>query len=137
MIQDWSPNIMLIAGLSSWAIGFYITADWQFGIADTQSGSGPSVSYGGIISLLRYLQPLGSLMLIYLLLTTRSKSALFIFIATVCADIVLGFLGDSKEIAVRAAVLYLFSAMLLRERLPVIQGILFIMIAGILFNIHA
>lgn len=136
MIQEWSPNIMLIAGLSSWAIGFYITAGWQFGIADTQSGSGPSVSYGGIISLLRYLQPLGSLILIYLFLTTRSKSTLFIFIGTVCADVILGFLGDSKEIAIRAAVLYLFSAMLLRERLPVIQGILFIMIAGILFNIH-
>ena len=135
--RDWSPAVMLAAGTVIWAIGFYVTTTWQFGIADRYSNVTLSQSIGGFVSLLRMLHPLGSLILIYLFLTSRSKPALFVLVITMLADVVLGFLGDSKEIAVRAPILYLFSAVLLRERLPLAQGIAFLLITSILFSVFS
>lgn len=136
--REWSPGIMLPIGVLLWAVGFYVTANWQFGFADRYSAAANVTNaFGGFLSLFRILQPLGSLVLIYLFLTSRSKGTLTILIATMLADVALGFLGDSKEIAVRAPALYIFSVVLLRERLPMIQGIAFILIAGIAFSVFS
>lgn len=135
--RDWSPAVMLTAGIVIWAIGFYVTATWQFGVGDRFARASISQAYGGFVSLFRILQPLGSLILIYLFLTSRSKVSLLVLVATMLADIVLGFVGDSKEIAVRAPILYLFSAVLLRERLPLAQGIAFLLAASIAFSLFS
>lgn len=135
--REWSPRIMIALGALLWITGFYITAQWQFGIGDRYSGVTLSHSLGGFISLLRMLQPLGSLVLIYCFLTSRSKFALLIMAATMLGDLALGFLGDSKEIALRAPLLYLFSTVILRERLPLTQGIVFILAAGVAFSLFS
>lgn len=135
--REWSPSIMLGTGLLMWAIGAYFTMSWQFGVADRYAAVTISHSFGGFMSLFRQFQPVGSLILIYVFLTSRSKMALLALIATMLVDVVLGFLGDSKEIALRAPLLYLFSAVLLRERLPVAQGIAFLLIASIAFSLFA
>lgn len=134
--RDWSPTAMLGGGVLIWAIGFYITVIWQFGVAD-RFGGHTLTQFHAFLSLLRILQPLGSLILIYLFLTSRSKLVLITLIATMLADLVLGFLGDSKEIAVRAPALYLFSAVLLRESLPLTQGMVFLLVASMAFSLFS
>ena len=134
MIRDWSHKSMTILGFSFWLIGIYIETTLRFGVLDMMANV-TATSATGFIILLRYLQPLGSLILIYLLLTTRKKSVLIIFIITVLIDFSIGFIGDSKVIAVRAPLLYLFSFVLLRERVPLIKTVVFILVAGLMFNV--
>jgi hypothetical protein len=137
LTREWSPKVTGILGILFWAVGFYITMMWQFGFGDRNVDVAVSQVFGGFLSLLRYLQPLGTLVLIYLALSSRKRSAYFLLILTLLADFVLGFLGDSKEIAFRGPLLYLFSLVVLRERLPVVQGVVFILVAGIAFNLFA
>lgn len=134
LTKDWRPGITLMLGIVFWIIGFYITASWQFGVSDRYAGISISHSLGGFIALLRILQPLGSLVLIYLFLTTGNKTALFALIITMLGDLGLGFVGDSKEIAIRAPLLYLFSVVMLREKLPLHQSVIFILVAGFAFS---
>jgi hypothetical protein len=134
LTRDWSPKTIVALGILFWTIGFYINAIWQFGIGDRYSGTTISAEYGGFISLLRMLQTLGTLLLIYLYLSTRNKVVLLILLFTIIADFGLGFVGDSKEIAFRDLLLYIFSVLVLRERLPIVEGIVFILIAGVGFS---
>lgn len=137
LTREWSPKSMLILGILFWVIGFAITTYWQFGMGDRFSGFRLPPSIGGFVGLMRILQPLGTLVLIYLFLTTQNRLTLSLLIFTMVADFGLGFLGDSKELAVRGPLLYLFSYILLRERLPLIQVVAFILAAGLAFNIFA
>ncbi len=137
LTREWSSGSMLKLGILFWACGFAITTYWQFGMGDQFSTVRIPPAIGGFIGLLRILQPLGTLALIYLFLTTRQSHVLLILIGTMVADFGLGFLGDSKELAVRGPLLYLFSYVLLRERIPLIQVVAFILVAGMAFNIFA
>jgi len=137
LTKDWHPKTISILGITFWLIGFYITFSLQFGVTDRYSGTSINTDLGGFIALLGNFQPLGTLLLIYLYLTTKNKSTLLILIMTLAADFVLGFIGDSKEIAVRGPLLYIFSYFILRNRIPVSGIIIFAIIAGISFNIFA
>lgn len=135
--RDWSATAIALVGIVAWVLGFYVTASWQFGFGDRYSEATINTAIGGFVSLLRILQPLGSLLLIYLFLTTRNKLVLIILLGTMAADFGLGFVGDSKEIAIRGPLLYLFSLALLRERIPIVTTIAFVVIVGIAFNLFA
>lgn len=135
--KEWSPTAIALVGIAAWVLGFYVTASWQFGFGDRYSEATINTAIGGFVSLLRILQPLGSLLLIYLFLTTRNKAVLIILLGTMAADFGLGFVGDSKEIAIRGPLLYLFSLALMRERIPVVTTIAFVVIAGIAFSLFA
>lgn len=137
LTQEWSPRAMIAIGILLWIIGFFMTALLQFGASDNYSKTTISSSYGGFVSLLRMLHLLGPLILIYLFLTTRNKKALLLLLLTISADAILGFVGDSKEIAMRTPILYIFSILLLRERLPILQIVVFILAASVLFNLFA
>lgn len=135
--RDWLPRATLVFGFMFWIIGFYVTATWQFGFADRYANVSITHSLGGFIALLRILQPLGTLVLIYMVLITGNKTALIILILTMLADFGLGFAGDSKEIAFRGPMLYLFSMVMLREKLPLYQSVAFVLIAGFAFSIFS
>ncbi len=137
LTRDWLPKATLVFGLLFWTIGFYVTASWQFGFADRYAGVSISHTLGGFVALLRILQPLGTLIFIYMVLTTSNKTALIILILTMLADFGLGFAGDSKEIAFRGPLLYLFSMVMLKEKLPLYQGVAFVLIAGFAFSIFS
>lgn len=137
MAMDWSPKPIAILGIVFWAVGFYITAVWQFGIGDFYSGASINISIGGFLSLLRMLQPMGTILLIYLFLNLRNRSVLIVLIITMLADFALGFLGDSKEIAFRDPLLYILGVLMLKERVPAVESVLFVLIAGITFNYFA
>jgi len=83
------------------------------------------------------LQPMGTMLLIYLFLRLGKRSILIILIITMLADFALGFLGDSKEIAFRAPLLYIVGILMLKERPPVVESVLFALVAGIAFNYFA
>lgn len=135
LARDWLPGSRVILGLLFWSIGFVITIGWQLSAADTYSGvKASSNSYTGLIIMFRILQPLGTLILIYHYLVSKSRWALAILVMTMVADFIMGFVGDSKELAVRDILLYLVSLALLRERVPIFQVIVFVLIAGMSFS---
>lgn len=135
--KDWTTHAILFGGVACWALGFYVTAVWQLGFGDRFSTTTINVVTGGFISLLRMLQPVGTLLLIYLYLTSRNKIVLAALVATMIADFGLGFVGDSKQIAIRGPILYLFSIALMRERVPIVTMIIFMVITGIAFSLFA
>ena len=135
--KDWHPKTILILGLVFWVVGFYITLSWQLGVADRYSGTEINTNIAGFIALFRQLQPLGTLLLVYLYLTSKNKTILIVVIFTMAADFVLGFIGDSKEIAIRGPLLFIFSYLILRDRVPVVGTVVFAIIAGISFNLFA
>lgn len=138
LARDWLPGSRVILGVLFWSIGFVITLAWQLSAADTFSGVKVSSNpYIGLIIMFRILQPLGTLILIYHYLVSKNRWALAILIITMLADFVMGFVGDSKELAVRDLLLYLVSMVLLRERIPLYQTMVFVLIAGISFSFFA
>lgn len=137
LTRDWSPRITTLLGIAFWAVGFYFTASHQFGIADLHARTSSDPRIAGFFTMFRMLQPLGTLILIYQYLTTKRKLILIMLLATIAADIGLGFLGDTKEVAVRGPILYLVCLICLRERVPVVQTLVFVMLAGLLFHVFS
>ncbi|MEM7251592.1 MAG: hypothetical protein AAF493_09240 [Pseudomonadota bacterium] len=135
--RDWSPKAIIIAGLIFWAYGFYLNAVFRFGVGDHLAGVEHSGSLAGVTSLLRLLQPIGSLLLIYFYLTTRNKFALALLLFTMLCDFGLGFLGDSKETALRAPALFVLSLIFLRGRLPIYHILALIVAAAICFALFS
>ena len=132
--RDWSPNITTFLGLALWAIGFYFAASLQFGVADAYAKISFDPRVGGFFTMFRMMQPLGTLILIYRYLTTRKKGALILLLATMVADAALGFVGDTKQLAVQGPLLYLVCVVALRQRFPIKEAVVFIIFAGFLFN---
>ncbi len=136
--RDWSPKIVVLMGLIAWAIGFFFNIKIQFGFGDSFSTAKKEMGlFGGFTSLFRVLGLFGTLMLIYSFLTTRKKTVLILLIGTMLADFILGFLGDTKELAVRDPLIFLFSYVIIRERIPVVTTVIFVVLAGLAFNFFA
>jgi len=138
MKKDWSPGAITLAGVIAWIIGFYTNALVQLGVGDqftlTKYNLG---AFGGFIVLARILGPVGFLMLAYSYLTTGKKSTLIVLIVMMLGDFFLGFVGDTKEMAIRDPLLFLFSYVILRERIPVVMTVIFVVAAGLAFNFFA
>lgn len=135
-VRDWSENSRVVLGLTFWAIGYFITLRWQLGVADVFSNDNKlSNSFTGVIIHFRILQPLGVIILIYHYLVVKSRFTLVVIAIVMASDFVLGFIGDSKELAVRDLLFYLVSVVLLRERIPFYQTIVFVFIAAITFSV--
>jgi hypothetical protein len=136
--REWSPQAVIVAGIIVWLIGFYTNGYIQLGVGDQYSLKKHSLGpLGGFISLARMLGPLGVLMLTYSYLTTRSKLALFVLIGMMLGDFVLGFVGDTKDTAFRGPLLFLFSYVILRERIPILVTVIFVVAAGLGFDYFA
>lgn len=132
--RDWSPRAAAWTGILSWAIGFLSNAVFLFGAADPNSGIHINPLIGGYLALTRFLQPVGSLLLIYLYLTTRNRKVFALLAVTMVLDAGLGFFGGSKQIAMRAPILLLLSIALIRERIPLVPLVVFVMMSGLFFN---
>lgn len=133
--REWSLGAATVFGVACWAIGALANAAFLFGGADPNSGIHINPMIGGFLAMLRFLEPVGSLLLIYLYLTTRNRKILAILLTTMALDAGLGFFGGSKQIAMRAPVLFLLSVVLLRERIPVVALIVFTMVTAVFFNV--
>ncbi len=134
--RDWSPIAIKLAGVVFWAVGFVavfvVQTQWK---AVTES---PFWSeFGGVLSLLRLLNPLGALMMIYSYIRNRERSALLLFLVFCIMDFLNGFYGDTKEVAFRDPVLYLVATFLLRGRVPAIPALIVFLFAASTFSFFA
>lgn len=132
--REWAPQVTAVVGSACWAIGWLSTVSLQFGAADPNSGQHINPMIGGFLALIRLLEPVGTLLLIYLYVTARSRKILALIIAIMVLDALLGFFGGSKQIAMRTPVLFVLSFVLLRERIPVLFLVVFTLITGLFFN---
>src|SRR5262249_20859793 len=60
----------------------------------------------------------GTVMLAYALVTTRNRILLVLFIAMILTQVLVGFIGNSKEIAMRSLIILIMASFLLRGRVP-------------------
>jgi hypothetical protein len=132
--REWSPRATAFIGVGCWVIGWIATAYTQFGAADPATALHTNPMIGGFLALTRFLRPVGSLLVIYLYLTTRSRRILILLLAITALDVGLGFFGGSKQIAMGAPVLFFLGFILLRERIPVLALVLFTLITAVFFN---
>jgi hypothetical protein len=133
--REWSPRASAILGVILWLTGALSSAALLFHGSTTGAPIHINPMIGGFLALLRYLQPVGSLLLIYLYLTTRSKKILAVLLATMALDVGLGFFSGSKELAIRAPILFLLGVLLLRERIPVFALVVFTLGTALFFNL--
>ena len=137
LAQEWSSRATFWLGTFCWLLGFVITAYHLFSVADLQTGEVYTNPFAGVVALLRFLQPIGSALLVYLLVARGQRSVLPLLLVTFACDVLLGYLGDSKETAFRGMFLLLIGYVLLRDRVPVLRGLLLILLVGASFSYFA
>jgi hypothetical protein len=127
-ILDWSPLISFWLGLVFWASGLAATLYWQLVIQKNSfelNTVSPVIAMS--VTLGRMLQPLGMVILAYRLMTRWSRLMLTFVVALLGVEFVVGFISDSKELAIRGIAIVLMAAILLRGKIPKIP----LIVAGI------
>lgn len=137
LASDWTPSGVRWLGIACWLIGFVINAQHLFTVADLQTGIVDDNPFAGVLSLLRFLQPVGSALLVYQVVARRDRAMLPVLVLSFALDIVLGYLGDSKEVAFRGVFLLLIGHLLLRDRIPLVRGLVLVVLAGASFSYFA
>ena len=109
-----------MAGVALWAIGTFAVWIWQVKFQINAVTLNKEFGGGTLLMLIvaRMLQPLGTIMLAYALVQTRSKWVLMLVLATIAVQMVVGFIGDSKETAMRGVIILIMAGVLLEGKLP-------------------
>jgi hypothetical protein len=118
--KDWPPTTVAIVGFMVWAVGVAATWVWQVQVLkrawdplrDLSAVSGMALTVG------RMLHPLGIALLAYGFVTTKNRLFGLLILAVVVGEFVLGFVEDSKEIAIEPAVIVLVAKFLVEGRVP-------------------
>lgn len=118
--RDWPAHLIVVAGVTLWAVGTSAIWIWQVRYQVTAVTFNKEFGDGTLLMLIaaRMLQPLGTIMLAYALLQTRSKAVLMLVLGTIAAQMVVGFIGDSKETAMRSVIILIMAGVLLEGKLP-------------------
>ena len=116
--NDWKLSTITIAGLCFWIAGAAGTWIWQFGFADIRTATHLSNSAAIGLVVLRMIQPLGSLLLIYAYIVSRNKFLTVLITTMVAVDVTLGFAETSKELMIRSLVLLIVSSFLINKTVP-------------------
>jgi hypothetical protein len=140
--SDWSSTAVIVAGLALWAIGTAAVWYWSVHVIVRRSveiDNDLGALGTTIVMLGRLIQPLGIMMLAYGLALTRRKWLLLLILGIVAFQVVLGFISDSKETAMRGAVLVILVMFLVQGRLPkswLAGSALFIVLAFPIFQAY-
>lgn len=137
--RDWHPRVIVVMGIVLWAVGTSAVWIWQVRFQITAVTLDKSFGGGTLLLLVlaRMLQPLGTIMLAYALAQTRSKWVLLLILCTLAVEMVVGFIGDSKETAMRGVIILIMTGVLLRGKLPkawFAVGIAFVTLAFPIFQ---
>lgn len=116
--KDWALGTIITSGVSLWLLGLWATWTWQFQYVDTQVTTQINSSIGSGLVLLRMLQPVGATLLVYAYLKSRSKPLLVFLILVVIFEMMFGLVADSKELAIRTALIFLLAKWLVDGQLP-------------------
>jgi hypothetical protein len=118
--RDWSIGTVVSVGLALWALGAFATWYWQIEILrrswDPVQGLTP---YKGIIlTIARLVHPVALALLAYAAAASRSRTLLSGVAVVLAVEFVLGFVSDSKEIAMRGLAILLVAKFLLDGKVP-------------------
>ncbi len=119
-VQDWNLGIVLAVGLVIWIYGMASTWIWQ---VDIIRRAFDALQNTGTLKVLlvtagRLVHPLGPALLAYAFIVSRKLRLAPLILAMVLLEFALGFVEDSKEIAVQAGVIVLMAKFLIDGRIP-------------------
>jgi hypothetical protein len=138
--DDWPMMTLLSVGLILWAGGTFAT--WYWNVQLTVRSLEVNYTSEGITTLLmigRYAQPLGILILAYAYTLTRSSLLTILVIGIVGFQVVLGFVSNTKELAMLGGILVIVTIYLVRGRVAktwLIAALLFISLAFPVFQAY-
>ncbi|HEY0748169.1 MAG TPA: hypothetical protein VGD63_15820 [Steroidobacteraceae bacterium] len=119
-VKDWSMTTLVVAGFGVWSLGVISTWIWQIEVLkrawDPIHGLGPYATMMLIAG--RMIHPLGLGLLAYGFVTSRNRLFGMLMLGIVIAEFILGFIEDSKEIAIQGAVVLLVAKYLIEGRIP-------------------
>lgn len=116
LTDDWRMSSIMIIGLIGWVLGLIGTWIFQLTVADLHvSGQYSWGTHTGLV-FLNMLQQLGTVFLVYAAVIQRHLFPTTLMIAVIAANFFVGFVGDSKEIAIQALVMLMAGQFLLRGR---------------------
>jgi hypothetical protein len=135
--RDWPMPLIVVTGVIFWAFGTLSDWYWQINYSNTRT-LGHGEGDGGFMLILvvaRMLQPLGTIMVGYALVLTRNRPLMLLAILMVALQAVVGFIGNAKEIAMRAIIIFGVSGFLVRGHVPKAWGAVALAFAILAFPI--
>lgn len=139
---DWSYGTVVVMGLLLWAAGTAAVYYWQIHIVVRRSVEvdNPLGAWGTMgLMLGRMIQPLGITILAYAWARYRRFPLLLPLLGAVAVQVVIGFLADSKETAMRAGLIAIIVLVMVQGRLPrawLIGALLFVFFAFPVFQAY-
>jgi len=117
--RDYPPSLVIGAGLVLWIAGMAGVWWWQVHFQNDAVTLNEGINSNAILLgvLARMLEPLGAVMLAYGLAVTRSRLLLLVVIGLLAAQAMVGFIGDSKETAMRGVIILIMAAFLIDGRI--------------------
>ena len=119
-VKDWPATTVAIVGFLVWVIG--VAATWVWQVQVLKRAWDPlrdlSAVTGMVLTVGRMLHPLGIALLAYGFVTTRSRLFGLLILTVIIGEFGLGFIEDSKEIAIEPAVIVLVAKFLVEGRVP-------------------
>src|SRR5215469_2153944 len=138
-VKDWKLWSIVTLGLLLWTIGTSATWYWQVIYYKTATESNKDLGPVAMLMLVlaRLVLPLGSLLLGYALAISRNRSILALALATVAIQMIVGFLGDTKQNAMAGGALIILAYVMVTGKVPklwLLGFVLFLMLAFPVFE---
>ncbi len=114
--SDWKSSTITVVGLITWAAGSAGTLVWQLGVADPLAHVKLGATAAMGLMVLRMIQPIGAILLIYGYITSKSKLRTALVLMMLATDFSLGFIEASKELMVRSLALLIISSFLINGK---------------------
>lgn len=136
--RDWTRNALLFIGILFWCFGTYSIYQWNVHIVTdtTNEAFHKGIHSHGSYEISAYMlgqmiQPLGVLLLAYAWRTYRSATLLWLVVAIVALQIILGFIVDQKGLAMMGGTLVVVTCVLLEGRIPrlwLLGGVVYVLL---------
>lgn len=117
-VKDWRRTTLLGLGLFFWIVGLVGTWIWQSEVVERYVGNAVGASTAIPLLISRMVQPIGIGLLAYLYVVSRSRPLLVLILFILGIEFVFGFIADSKELAIRSAIIVIVGKYLLEGRIP-------------------
>ncbi len=141
LIKDWPRNSLLIVGLLIWSVGLVANWIWQVDVQKRAFARMQDLSTVQSLALItgRLLHPLGTVLVAYCLVKFKSRPLLLLVLGMLAVEVTVGFVGDSKELALRGIAIVVLVKGLLDGRIPKLwvgSAALFFVIAFPIFQAY-
>jgi hypothetical protein len=118
-LKEWRLGSMVGIGVLAWTAGLICTWIWQSEVVEryvvtTQFNALTTIA----ILIARLIQPVGVGLLAYAYISTRKPTMLLLVLGVLGADFIFGLVADSKELALRSAIIVIVGKYLLDGRIP-------------------